>query len=149
MDLTVRVTGSHLLWGLPLLDLAPCGGYLAAGFKPAPVVSYTTFSPLHSTRKWTAVCLCGPIRQVASTNFVQVARPGNYPAHCPMECGLSSMAQGHCGHPASLGNSSYHNFLHDYGGNTSNAVKFTQYNPATFGTTLTMASPITFAGSSN
>ncbi len=31
VDLAVRVTGSHLPKGLPLLDLAPCGGYLAAG----------------------------------------------------------------------------------------------------------------------
>ncbi len=31
MDLAIRVTGSHLPKGLPLLDLAPCGGCLAAG----------------------------------------------------------------------------------------------------------------------
>jgi hypothetical protein len=30
MDLAVQVTGSHLPKGLPLLDLAPRGGYLAA-----------------------------------------------------------------------------------------------------------------------
>ena len=31
VNLTTQVTGSHLPKGSPLLDLAPCGGYLAAG----------------------------------------------------------------------------------------------------------------------
>ena len=30
-DYAVQVTGSHLHFGLPLLDLAPGGGYLAVG----------------------------------------------------------------------------------------------------------------------
>jgi hypothetical protein len=35
---------------LLLLGLAPGGGYLAAALLRAPVVSYTTFSPLPVTR---------------------------------------------------------------------------------------------------
>lgn len=46
--------------GLPLLGLAPDGGCLAHSLLNEPVVSYTTFSPLLRS----AVCFCGPIRQV-------------------------------------------------------------------------------------
>ena len=45
-----------------LFDLAPDGGCLAAFVTKAPVVSYTTFSPLHLR----AVCLCGPIHDLTT-----------------------------------------------------------------------------------
>ena len=45
-----------------LFDLAPDGGCLAAFVTKAPVVSYTTFSPLLLR----AVCLCGPIHDLTT-----------------------------------------------------------------------------------
>ena len=45
-----------------LFDLAPDGGCLVAFVTKAPVVSYTTFSPLLLR----AVCLCGPIHDLTT-----------------------------------------------------------------------------------
>ena len=45
-----------------LFDLAPDGGCLVAFVTKAPVVSYTTFSPLLLR----AVCLCGPIHNLTT-----------------------------------------------------------------------------------
>ena len=56
-----RETSSLPPEGLPLLGLAPDGGCLRRTLLNTPVVSYTTFSPLLRS----AVCFCGPIRQVA------------------------------------------------------------------------------------
>jgi len=67
-----------------LLGLAPGGGYPDAHITAAPVVSYTTISPLPGSQ------------QVWSWRYVSVARSrrllpsGCYPAPCSMECGLSS-----------------------------------------------------------
>ncbi len=62
----------------------PCSGQGLPGrrINTAPVVSYTTFSPLPLR----AVCFCGPIRQVLPKD----PRPGRYPVIYPVECGLSS-----------------------------------------------------------
>jgi len=64
---------------LSLLDLAPSGGYLAVVLLPAPVVSYTTISPLPLARRFVSVARSG-----------RLLHPGGYPALCSLECGLSS-----------------------------------------------------------
>jgi hypothetical protein len=84
MNLTIQVAGSCLPEGLPLLDLAPSGGYLAAD-----ITAYAG-GLLH--HHFTLTC-----HQLVALRYVSVARsgglprPGYYPAHCPMECGLSSI----------------------------------------------------------
>jgi hypothetical protein len=75
---------------------------------PAPVVSYTTFSPLPLPPPTSPKFLnlgeeWGLGRSVSVARSVRLPHPGCYPAPCSVECGLSSMAQSHRGHPVSLG----------------------------------------------
>ncbi len=65
-DLAIQVTSNLLPLGLHLLDLAPGGGYLAADVTACAGgllhhLFTLTFSPVGES----AVCLCGPIRQIA------------------------------------------------------------------------------------
>ncbi len=85
----------------PCLALLPAGVTWPRALLRAPVVFYTTFSPLPPPpclpqipgiwgrgQERAAVCFCGPFRQVhASQRF---PRPGCYPTPRSMECGLSS-----------------------------------------------------------
>ena len=65
-----------------LLGLAPGGGYLATHITArAGGLLHHLFTLTVSCE--TAVCFCGPIRQV-------YPHPGCYPTPCSMECGLSS-----------------------------------------------------------
>ncbi len=60
MGLAARVTGSHLRVGSPLLDLAPCGGCLAADITACAgglLHHLFTLTPDESG----ADCFCGPI----------------------------------------------------------------------------------------
>jgi hypothetical protein len=84
MDLAIQETGSHLPRGLPLLDLAPSGGYLAAD-----IAAYAG-GLLHHHFTLTSHQVVG-LRYVSVARSDRLPRPGNYPAHCPMECGLSSI----------------------------------------------------------
>lgn len=83
------------------LALLPTGVAWPRTLLPAPVGSYSTFSPSRPPpysspkfvefgggREGVALCLCGPIRRVPGV--VSSPLPGNYPALCSMECGLSS-----------------------------------------------------------
>ena len=76
-DPWVQVTSRHLPRGLPLLDLAPGGGYLAVDIAAhaggllhhlftltPPCPSPKSFG-FRSGQIGDAVCFCGPIRQVA------------------------------------------------------------------------------------
>ncbi len=83
-------------WGASasLFGLAPCGVWRAASVASRAVGSYPTFSPfpLRLTidalrRQWFAQG-----RFVFCATFRRVAPPGCYPAHCPVEFGLSSLA---------------------------------------------------------
>lgn len=80
----------------PCLALLPAGVTWPRTLLRAPVVFYTTFSPLQPSspppfrgrKGGGAVCFCGPFRQVhASRRF---PRPGCYPTLYSLECGLSS-----------------------------------------------------------
>ena len=79
----------------PCLALLPAGVTWPRTLLRAPVVFYTTFSPLphpyplpKGEEEIKAVCFCGPFRQVhVSRRF---PRPGCYPTPCSLECGLSS-----------------------------------------------------------
>ena len=76
-DLAIQATSSHLPMGLPLLDLAPDGGYLAADITAhaggllhhlftLTSLSYSSPKPVGLAQEGgDAVCFCGPIRQVA------------------------------------------------------------------------------------
>jgi hypothetical protein len=64
---------------MPLLDLAPPGGYLAAALLQTPVVSYTAVSSLPLAGRYVSVALSG-----------ELLHPGCYPAGRSVECGLSS-----------------------------------------------------------
>ncbi len=94
--------------GLPLLDLAPAGGYLAvnvtiyAGGLLHHLFTLATSRPIPSNSEnygedqvEFAVYFCGPIRQVAPSRGL----PGILP------CGVRTFLNGsrHCGHPVSLG----------------------------------------------
>src|SRR5713226_2249582 len=74
--------------GASLFGLAPCGVLRATRVATGAVRSYRTFSPLplaahrHSVRRY---IFCATILQVTLT--------GRYPAHCPAEFGLSSLAR--------------------------------------------------------
>jgi hypothetical protein len=84
MDLAIQEAGSCLPRELPLLDLAPCGGYLAAD------IAARAGGLLH--HHFTLTChLMAALRYVSVARSGRLPRPGNYPAHCPMECGLSSI----------------------------------------------------------
>jgi hypothetical protein len=105
-NLAVQVTSSHLPWDYLCLTLLQAGVTWPQALLPAPVVSYTTFSPLPYPSP-----LLNPLdlgeakkgRSVSVALSVRLPRPGGYPAPCSSECGLSSMARSHRGHPVSLG----------------------------------------------
>ncbi len=98
MGLAVRVTGSHLRKELPLLDLAPCGGYLAAGITACAggllhrlFTLTTSHRPAISFKPWgrrqgVAVYLCGPNRQVARSSSVRDTPSRVLPGTLP--CGV-------------------------------------------------------------
>jgi len=85
-----------------LFGLAPCGVLPATDVTAGAVRSYRTFSPLP------AFALRAPLdkplarpasptrrrsedwRYIFCATFRQVSLPGRYPAHCPVEFGLSS-----------------------------------------------------------
>src|SRR5690606_14442951 len=71
-----------------LFGLAPCGVLPATDLAAGAVRSYRTFSPLPRRR---ALRRDGG-RYVFCATVRQVTLPGNYPAHCPLEFGLSSGA---------------------------------------------------------
>jgi len=75
-----------------LLDLAPDGGCLAVALLRAPVVSYTTISPLPLTGFHMGRQACRRYVSVARSD--RLPRPGCYPAPCSQECGLSSAQPG-------------------------------------------------------
>ena len=70
----------------PLFGLAPCGVLPAICLTADAVRSYRTFSPLPASAPEGATA--GGIFSVPLV--LQVAPTGNYPAHCPVEFGLSS-----------------------------------------------------------
>ena len=61
------------------MALLPMGVARPQALLPAPVVSYTTISPLLPKERFVSVARSG-----------RSLRPGRYPASCFMECGLSS-----------------------------------------------------------
>ena len=63
----------------PCLALLPMGVARPQALLPAPVVSYTTISPLLPEERFVSVARSG-----------RSLRPGRYPTSCSMECGLSS-----------------------------------------------------------
>ena len=63
----------------PCLALLPMGVAWPQALLPAPVVSYTTISPLLPKERYVSVARSG-----------RSLRPGRYPAPCSVECGLSS-----------------------------------------------------------
>jgi hypothetical protein len=73
--LAAQVTGSHLPKDHFCLTLLHVGVTWPQVLLPAPVVSYTAFSPLHSTRRQDAVYFCGPIRRVSPSRVL----PGTLP----------------------------------------------------------------------
>jgi len=77
----------------PLFGLSPGGVFPAAG---SPRRRWALAPPFHPCRQMAAVCFCGTLRRVTP--------PGDYPAPCPAEPGLSSSARGGGGHPAPLAN---------------------------------------------
>ena len=72
------------LAGLPLLDLAPGGGCLAADVTARAGGLLHHLFTLAPTRKGDAVCFCGPIRQVAPSRVL----PGTLP------CGVRTFLDG-------------------------------------------------------
>ena len=75
-DLAVQVTSRHLPMGLPLLDLAPGGGYLAVSIAAhAGGLLRHLFTLTPPPEGGVAVCFCGPIRQVAPSRVL----PGTSP----------------------------------------------------------------------
>jgi hypothetical protein len=91
-----------------LFGLAPCGVWPATRVATGAVRSYRTFSPLPLRASLTGLA---SRRYFFCATFRQVALPGRYPAHCPLEFGLSSRpgtsaALAPCGAPASPGQTS-------------------------------------------
>jgi len=74
----------------PFLVLLPAGVTWPPTLLQAPVVPYTTFSPLqpHPLRVGMRSVSVALIRQVNALR--RFPRPGCYPTPCSMECGLSS-----------------------------------------------------------
>jgi len=83
-DLSIQVTSRHLRIGLPLLDLAPGGGCLAADVTARAGGLLHHLFTLAPTRRGDAVCFCGPIRQVAPSREL----PGTLP------CGVRTFLDG-------------------------------------------------------
>ncbi len=122
---------------------------------PAPVVFYTTFSPLPTylhpplnSRIW------GRWEGVVGGLFLWpnpsgCPVPGVTRRHAPWSADFPRQRDAAAVIRPAWGNTSYHDFNLDYGGNTSRAVKSTQYKPAVLGTSARMASPIILAGSVN
>ena len=83
------------------LTLLPMGVAWPRRLPAAPVVSYTTFSPLRPE------CSRSRVRGLFLWSYPRVTPPGRYPASHPMESGLSSPQR--CGaspgrdHPANSG----------------------------------------------
>ena len=77
---------------LLLFDLTPDRGCPADALLRAPVVSYTTISPLPVSRRYVSVALSN-----------RLPRSGYFPVSCSMECGLSSVRISDCDHPINLG----------------------------------------------
>ncbi len=78
-NLAIQVTGSHLPMRLLLLDLAPCGGYLAAGITACAgglLHHLFTLTPYHG----------GKMRSVSVALFRQVAPSRELPGTMP--CGV-------------------------------------------------------------
>jgi len=73
-----------------LFGLAPCGVWPAIDLAADAVRSYRTFSPLPTS--------ASPFGEASARRYIfcatvlQVAPTGRYPAHCPLEFGLSSPA---------------------------------------------------------
>jgi hypothetical protein len=84
MNLAILIAGSYLPEGLPLLDLAPCGGYLAVD------ITAHAGGLLHHHFTLTSHRLVA-LRYISVALSGRLPRPGNCPAHCPLECGLSSI----------------------------------------------------------
>ncbi len=77
-----------------LFGLAPCGVYHADRLTPAAVRSYRTLSPLPSLGLRRGL---GGLLSVALAVLPPCGgSPGRYPAHCPLEFGLSSPAPFAC-----------------------------------------------------
>jgi hypothetical protein len=82
-----RAACSRKLRGASLFGLAPCGVLPATSVARSAVRSYRTFSPLPFDSALSRLAQGG----IFSVPLVRrVAPPGNYPAHCPVEFGLSS-----------------------------------------------------------
>ena len=88
----------------PLFGLAPCGVLPATCLTAGAVRSYRTFSPLPFDPPLHGSLRAGPKaasseaakrrverRYVFCATFLRVAPTGSYPAHCPVEFGLSSL----------------------------------------------------------
>jgi hypothetical protein len=78
--------------GVSLFGLAPCGVLPATTVTSRAVRSYRTFSPLPNVALGLAASSSGG-RYIFCATVRRVAPPGNYPAHCPVEFGLSSPAR--------------------------------------------------------
>ncbi len=87
------------------LTLLQAGVAWPQTLPPAPVVSYTTFSPLHPyPESGGAVCFCGPIRQVAPSRVLAGA----------LLCGVRTFLDGTIATAvirSAWGHSSYHNYF--------------------------------------
>jgi len=77
--------------GVSLFGLAPCGVLPATTVTSRAVRSYRTISPLPTIALSLAASSYGG-RYIFCATVRRVAPPGDYPAHCPVEFGLSSPA---------------------------------------------------------
>ena len=84
----------------PCLALLPMAVAWPPTLLPAPVVSYTTFSPLPKAHSSGGRFLWSCAR---------VSPPGSYPASCSLERGLSSCCRCNPRSPGRPTNQSYHN----------------------------------------
>jgi len=91
----------------PCLALLPMAVTWPPTLLPAPVVSYTTFSPLPITRASTCLAACG-LGGRFLWSCARVPPPGSYPASCSLERGLSSSCIRNSRSPGRPNNQSYH-----------------------------------------